>query len=77
MGLLSANDYNTLSAALRRGDEIELVRSLGDWKVTAKTIKSKAPWPVFMIVQVQEHKGNVTWTQNFESVEEAKRVYER
>lgn len=73
MNLLSANDYKALSDALRRMQEITLVRTLGDEKVTARTLTAPWPWRVAMIVQVRYESKHIDWTQNFESVEEARR----
>lgn len=72
MNLLSANDYRTLEAALLRMEEITIVRTLGDEKVTARTLRADWPWRVAMIVQVRHERGNIAWVQNFESVEEAR-----
>lgn len=73
MGLLSTKDYSILSAAMRRGEEIVLERTLGSTSVVAKTFRVAYPWQVPMIVQVRVVKGGFSWVQNFESVEEARR----
>ena len=73
MNLLSANDYKALSDALRRMEEITLVRTLGDEKVTARTLTATWPWRVAMIVQIKHESRHIDWVQNFESVEEARR----
>lgn len=73
MGLLSTKDYSILSAAMRRGEEIVLERTLGSTSVTAKTFRVAYPWQVPMIVQVRVEMGGFFWIQNFTSVEEARR----
>ena len=72
MNLLSANDFDALQRALRRGDELRIVRQLRDLEVTVQTCPVTYPWTVSMIIQVQVKRGQYSWTQNFETVEEAK-----
>lgn len=72
MNLLSDNDFHALRKAMLRGEEISLVRTLGDVIVSAKTCCVTAPWTVAMVLQVRMAKGQYSWTQNFENVEEAK-----
>lgn len=73
MNLLSANDFDALSNALQRGEEIYLWRSLGDVIVRARTLKVSAPWQVDMILQIQMERGNISWTQNFINTADAKK----
>lgn len=73
VNLLSENDWKTLSAALRRMDEITLTRTLGDEKITAQTRPAGHPWTVAAIVQIRYENRYLVWVQNFESVEEARR----
>ena len=72
MNLLSVNDFDALQRALRRGDEICMVRQLRDLEVIAKTCPVAYPWTVSMVIQIQVKKGQYSWTQNFETIEEAK-----
>ena len=41
--------------------------------VTAKTLRVGHPWKVEMIVQIKVDKTHISWVQNHESVEEARR----
>lgn len=72
MSLLSSNDFDALRRAMYRGDEICMVRQLRDLEVTAKTCPVTYPWTVSMVIQIQVKKGQYSWIQNFETVEEAK-----
>jgi hypothetical protein len=73
MGLLSANDFNALKEAMRYGEEIKLTRTLRDITITAGTYRvKKPPWDVDMIIQVRFEQGNITYIQNFKTVEAAK-----
>ena len=76
MNLLSANDFDALSNAMRRHEEISLWRSLGKVIVRARTIQVGAPWPVDTILQIQMERGNITWIQNFVNTADAKKHME-
>ena len=73
VSLLSSNDWDALSRAMRRMEEITLVRTLGREKVTARTLRAPLPWRVGMIVQIRRESPHIDTVQNFESVEEAAR----
>lgn len=77
MNLLSANDFDALGNAMRKHEEVSMWRSLGDVIVRAKTVQVDSPWPVGMILQIQMERGNISWTQNFASVMDAKERMER
>ena len=72
MNLLSSKDFDSLEKAMRRGDEICMVREMKDLEVTAKTCAVTYPWTVPMVVQIQVKKGQYSWSQSFETIEEAK-----
>ena len=67
--LLSSNDLDTLSKALRRMEPVTLTRTLGDTEVTASVVPAGKAWPVAMLVQVRVKTGRTEWVQHFESVE--------
>ena len=69
MTLLSPNDRDALRAAMRRLEELTLVRTLGDEEVAASVVPVRRPWAVAVAVQVRYRKGRVEWVQTFESVE--------
>ncbi len=73
MNLLSANDFDTLSNAMRRHEEVSLWRSLGKVIVRARTLQVSTPWQVDMILQIQMERGNIVWTQNFINTADAKK----
>lgn len=73
MNLLSANDFDALSSAMRRGEEVSLWRSLGKVIVRARTLKVSTPWQVDMILQIQMERGNIVWIQNFINTADAKK----
>lgn len=73
MNLLSSNDFKTLREAMLRGEEICLIRILGNITVNAATYRvQRPPWDVDIILQIRLEKGNITYIQNFKSVEEAR-----
>ena len=71
--LLSPNDWQALSGALRRMEETALERALGPYRVRASTTPAGKGWTAAMLVRVE--RWNPWWyeTQYFESVEEAGR----
>lgn len=74
LNLLSDNDWNQLSNALRRLESLGLTRTIGSFEITAETSRAPNPWPVEMIVGVTViRNGRVEQRQWFESVEQAKR----
>lgn len=73
MGLLSANDFNALQEAMRCGEEVSIPRTLRDITITAATYRVKnPPWDVDIIIQIRIGQGNITYIQNFKTVEAAK-----
>ena len=77
MNLLSANDFDALGNAMKRGEELFLWRTLKDVTVRAKTLRVAEPWEEDMILQVQMEKGHIIWTQNFGSTREAREQMDR
>lgn len=69
--LLSKNDLDAISKALRRMEEFTLTRTLGDTELTACVKEAGKAWPVAMVVQVSFKRGRVEWVQTFESIEKA------
>ena len=67
--LLSKNDLDALSTALRRMDPLTLTRTLGDAELTVCVKEAGKAWPVAMLVQMRVKKDRVEWVQTFESLE--------
>lgn len=67
--LLSSNDLDALSSAMRRMEPVTLTRALGDTEVTASVVPAGKAWPVAMLVRVRVKRGRTEWVQHFESVE--------
>lgn len=74
MPILSANDWNTLQAALQKMEPFTLTRTLGDTEISVNILPAGRAWSVAMVVQVRCRKGRVEWVQTFESVERARRA---
>ena len=74
--LLSKNDLDALSTALRHMEPLTLARTLDGQELTVSVLPASMAWPVAMVVQVRVKEGRVEWVQTFESVEEVKRVIE-
>ena len=72
MNLLSAGDYRSLKEAMRKREEISLTRTKRDVTITASTCRVTPPWDVDMVVQIRLERGNVTYLQNFKTVDAAK-----
>lgn len=71
MNLLSSNDLDALSTALRRMQPLTLTRTLNGVELTASVRPASPVWPVAMVVQIRVKEQGIEWVQNFESVEEA------
>lgn len=71
MSLFSVDDFRALNEAMRRNDEITIIRTLRDITIKASTFRVKPPWDVDMIIQVRLDQGNITYIENFKTVEEA------
>ena len=75
--LLSKNDLDALSTALRRMQPLTLTRTLDGMELTAEVRPAHPVWRVAMVVQVRVKEGRMEWVQTFESVEEARRRIEQ
>lgn len=73
--MLNANDWNSIRVSLRKMNEIQLWRELGNQKVTVSTVCANNAWRVAMLVRVEyeSHQPFLRWSQYYESAEEAKR----
>lgn len=69
--LLSRNDLDALSTALRRMQPLTLERTLDGVELTASVRPAAPVWPVAMVVQIRVKERGMEWVRNFESVEEA------
>lgn len=69
--LLSKNDLDAISKALRRMEPLTLTRALGDTEITVHVKEARNPWTVAMVVQVKVKQGRLEWAQTFESAEKA------
>lgn len=77
VSLISANDLDALSTALRRMQPLTLERTLDGVELTAEVRPAHPAWHVAMVVQVKVKRGRLEWVQTFESAEEAKRAIEQ
>lgn len=75
--LISANDLDTLSTALRRMQPLTLARELDGTELTVSVRPAHPSWNVAMVVQVRVKEGRVEWVQTFESMEKARLEIER
>ena len=73
MSLLSVGDYRTLKEAMRNHEEISLTRTMRDVTITASTCRVSPPWDVDMVIHIRLEQGNVTYLQNFKTVDAAKK----
>ena len=73
INLLSPNDLNHLRQAMASGQEISLIRTLGDVSVRAGTSPAPAVWGCDMLVRLERRRGSVYSSQYFRSVEEMMR----
>ena len=71
--LLSKNDLDALSTALRRMQPLTLTRTLDGQELTVSVLPASMAWPVAMVVQVRVKEGRVQWVQTFDSVEAVQR----
>ena len=69
--LLSKNDLDALSAALRRMQPLTLTRTLDRVELTAEVRPADPVWTVAMVIQVKVKERGTEWVQTFESVEKA------
>ena len=75
--LLSKNDLDALSTALRRMQPLTLTRTLDGVELTVEVRPAHPVWRVAMVVQVRVKRGRLEWVQTFESIEEAERSVEQ
>ena len=73
--LISANDLDTLSTALRRMQPLTLIRTLEGVELTAEVRPAHPVWRVAMVIQVKVTEGRVQWVQTFDSVEAVQRCF--
>lgn len=71
MTLLSNNDLDALSTALRRMQQLTLIRTLDGVELTAEVRPAPPVWTVAMVIQVKVKEHGTEWVQTFESVEKA------
>lgn len=69
--LLSKNDLDALSTALRRMQPLTITLALDNTEITVSVRPVPPVWPVAMVIQVKVKKHGVEWVQTFESVEKA------
>lgn len=78
MNLLSDNDWNALSNALRRMEELTLTVTLGNTEVTASVERATKAHDVAMVCGVaMKRNGRIADRQWCESIEEAKKMVRR
>ena len=76
--MLSDNDWNALSNALRRTEEMSLTITLGSTEITVSVERATKAHSVAMLIGVElKHNGRIADRQWFESVEEAKKMVRR
>lgn len=73
--LLSKNDLDALSTALRRMQPLTLTRTLDRVELTAEVRPADPVWRVAMVIQVRVKEGRVQWVQTFDSVEAVQRCF--
>lgn len=73
--LLSKNDLDALSMALRRMQPLTLTRTLDGVELTAEVRPAHPVWRVEMVIQVRVKEGRVQWVQTFDSVEAVQRCF--
>lgn len=73
--LLSKNDLDALSTALRRMQPLTLIRTLEGVELTAEVRPAHPVWRVAMVIQVKVKEGRVQWVQTFDNVQELERCY--
>lgn len=71
--VLSDNDWKRFSRALLSMKEDTIIRTLEHEEITVQTLLTPRVWPVAIIVQVRYRSPHLDWSQNYESVEEARR----
>ena len=78
MNLLSDNDWNALSNALRRMEEMSLTITLGSTEITVSVERATKAHSVAMLIGVElKRNGRISDRQWCESVEEAQKMVRR
>lgn len=54
-------------------EEVTVARALGPEEIIVRTLLTQRAWTVAIIVQVRYKRHGMKWTQNYESVEEARK----
>ena len=73
MNLLSDNDWNALSNALRRSEALSLTRALGDLELVAEVAKAPEAWSSETLLGITVRRnGRVLARQWFEDAARAK-----
>lgn len=75
MNLLSSNDLSALSTALRRMQQLTIIRTLDGVELTAEVRPAAPVWRVAMVVQVRVKQGRMEWVQTFDNIKELERCY--
>ena len=70
MSLISENDYKAIQDALEAKRELTLIRTLGDYKITAEVTTAPKVWGIPMLIQVKQWHRNVYSIKNCGTVEE-------
>lgn len=70
MNLFSDNDYKTIQNALYAHRERTLIRTLGDYKISAEVTTAPKVWGIPMLVQVKQWHRNIYRVKNCATVEE-------
>lgn len=73
--LISKNDIDALSTALRRMQPLTITRALNGVKLDVSVLHAAPVWGVAMVVQVRVKEGRVEWVQTFETVEAIHRCF--
>lgn len=73
--LLSKNDLDALSTALRRMQRLTLTRTLDNTEITVSVRPAPPVWRVAMVIQVNVKEGRVQWVQTFDNIKELERCY--
>lgn len=73
--LLSKNDLDALSTALRRMQPLTLTRTLDRVELTAEVRPAAPVWRVAMVIQVKVKEGSVQWVQTFDTMEAVHRCF--
>ena len=68
--IISENDYKAIQNALESLSEHTLVRTLGDYKITAEVTTAPKVWGIPMLIQVKQWHGNIYRVKNCATVAE-------